>query len=150
MGGHRFHAKGEKTAGSINGKLRATNQSAAQNHECKARNENTNPRRAAQVRKIIQPLRRQNGCEGNESEIPMLKECPQTIMVFPCLHSAVGSEARQLIDGHGGNKQGGFSGRGFLKQLASRGRLLRVVISEKAENDVGVQVDALIHLESPS
>src|SRR5579863_4334367 len=88
---HRLHSKREKPTTPINWKLRAANQTTAKNHQRKSRHEKANPRRAAQAREKLQHLRRDDGndsdSDSDESNVPMLKERPQTFAILLCLHS---------------------------------------------------------------
>lgn len=85
---HRLHSECENPAAPVNGKLGVSNQTAAKKHQGKTRNEKAYPRRAAQMGKKVQDLHRENGNDGNQSKVPMLKERPPTPAVFLCLHRA--------------------------------------------------------------
>jgi len=74
--------------GPVNWQFSETNQATTKNHQRKTPAEKAKPRRAAQIRKKIQDARRESGNDSNESNVPMLKERPQTPVVFLCLHSA--------------------------------------------------------------
>src|SRR5215469_11637604 len=84
---HRFQAKSQEPAASIDWKLRITNQTAAKNHQRKTGDKKANERCSIQVLEVLKDLKGEKGDDGTGCKPPILKECLPSVAILLCFHS---------------------------------------------------------------